>query len=242
MELTSKDWFALDGVSCGTVGLYCDTPPAQIMAERKGKSYYVGGDEEIYKDDDSFADISFRFNCYAFFPESFDTSVVFAYLQSKRKLTMSRNDGYFYRIRSISCSTSETADGSRIKYQITVKCAPFRYIDGEDAVVISGSGAVTNNGTRYCKPVYTITLSANYGQGTLTVNGHPLTITIPDTNPVSNGKIIIDADLEMAYGTDGSNRTMQTAGIFRFLAVGVNVVELGGICQSVSIKRNGRCY
>jgi hypothetical protein len=67
MEVTSKDWFALDGVSCGTVGLYCDTPPVQIMAERKGQNYYVGSDEEVYKDDDSFSDISFRFNCYAFF-------------------------------------------------------------------------------------------------------------------------------------------------------------------------------
>lgn len=242
MEVTSKDWFALDGVSCGTVGLYCDTPPVQIMAERKGQNYYVGSDEEIYKDDDSFSDISFRFNCYAFFPESFDTSAVFAYLQGKRKLTMSRNDGYFYRIRNISCSTSEKADGSRIKYQITVKCAPFRYIDDEEAVVISSSGVVMNNGTRYCKPVYTLTLSANYGQGTLTVNGHQLTITIPESNPVADGKFIVDADIEMAYGTDGSNRTMQTAGIFRFLAVGQNAVTLGGICQSVSIKRNGRCY
>lgn len=242
MEVTSKDWFALDGVSCDTVGLYCDTPPVQIMAERKGQNYYVGSDEEIYKDDDSFSDISFRFNCYAFFPESFDTSEVFAYLQGKRKLTMSRNDGYFYRIRNISCSTSEKADGSRIKYQITVKCAPFRYIDDEEPVVISGSGAITNDGTRYCKPVYTITLSANSGQGVLIVNGNQVTITIPESNPVSDGKFIVDADIEMAYGTDGNNRTMQTAGIFRFLAVGQNVVQLGGICQSVSIKRNGRCY
>lgn len=242
MEVTSRDWFALDGVSCDTVGLYCDTPPVQIMAERKGQSYYVGGDEELYKDDDSFSDISFRFNCYAFFPEDFDTSAVFAYLQGRKKLTMSRNDGYYFRIRNIQCSTSEKADGSRIKYQITVKCAPFRYIDDEEAVVITGSGVVMNNGTRYCKPIYTITLSANYGQGTLTVNGHQLTITIPESNPVSDGKFIVDADIEMAYGTNGSNRTMQTAGIFRFLAVGQNAVTLGGICQSISIKRNGRCY
>ena len=60
MEVTSKDWFALDGVSCESVGLYCDTPPVQIMAERRGQAYQVGQDEDQYKDDDSFADISFR--------------------------------------------------------------------------------------------------------------------------------------------------------------------------------------
>ena len=241
-NITSQDWFKLDGVSCESVGLYCDTPPVQIMAERRGQAYQVGQDEDQYKDDDSFADISFRFNCYAFFPEDFDTSAVFAYLQGRKKLTMSRNDGYYFRIRNIQCSTSEKADGRRIKYQITVKCAPFRYIDNEEDVTITTSGTVTNAGTRYCKPVYTVALSANYGTGALIVNGQTLTITIPQADAVSDGKIIIDAEKEMAYGTDYSNRTMQTAGIFRYLAIGQNLVQCTGICTGVTIKRNGRCY
>ena len=77
MVILENDWFALDGVSCTSVGLSCDTPPVQIMANRTGNLYQVGIDESIYTPDDQYSDITFKFRCFAMHPDSFDTSAVF---------------------------------------------------------------------------------------------------------------------------------------------------------------------
>jgi phage-related protein len=194
--------------------------------------------------DDSYDDIAYPVTLrIAGEPERFDNSALYALLHGARQLKISQLPRYFFRVKRISGITpTARLRGNEFTYNLTFTLSPFKYIDAEPTVELTGGGVVLNNGTRYCKPVYTLTMSANSGQGTLTVNGRQVTITIPETDELADGRFIVDADLEMAYGTDGSNRTMQTAGIFRFLAVGQNAVTLGGICQSVNIKRNGRCY
>lgn len=244
MEVNSVDSFSLDGVSCASVGLWCDTPPIQVLAEEKGNSYAVGKDEEMYISDDSFRDIQFRITAYAFFTDDFDTSSVYAYLRGKKRLSLSRNTGYYWKIRSISCSATEKADGKRIKYQITVKCAPFRYVDNEETVTLTGAGQVQNAGTRYCMPVYTLHLSASSGTATLTVNGQSVSINIPQS--IGSTTFVIDAENQIAYsiGTGNSKtvRTMLTSGIYPYMSVGNNYVTFSGIIQSVDIQRNERCY
>lgn len=234
----------IDGVSARSLGLIVDPLNPPPMAAQRYATYAVGGDQDLSVPDDSYDDIAYPVTLrIAGEPERFDNSALYNWLHGARQLKISQLPRYFFRIKRISGITpTARLRGNELTYNLTFTLAPFKYIDAEPAIELTGGGVVINNGTRYCKPVYTITLSAAYGQGTLTVNGHPLTITIPETSPAAGNKIIIDADLEMAYGTDGSNRTMQTAGIFRFLAVGQNAVQVGGICQSVSIKRNGRCY
>lgn len=234
----------IDGVSARSLGLIVDPLSPPPMAAQRYATYAVGGDQDLSVPDDSFDDIAYPVTLrIAGEPERFDNSALYALLHGAKQLKISQLPRYFFRVKRISGITpTARLRGNELTYNLTFTLAPFKYIDAEPTVELTGGGIVRNAGDRYCKPVYTLTLSANYGQGTLTVNGHSLTITIPESNPAAGSKIIIDADLEMAYGTDGSNRTMQTAGIFRFLAPGVNVVALGGICQSVSIKRNGRCY
>ena len=240
MEVTSRDYFELDGISCSDIGLWCDTPPIQVMAEERGKNYQVGADEDIYKSDDSYSDIQFRFTAYAFFAYDFDQSNVYAFLHGKSKLTMSRNDGYYWRIRSISCSPSHSQDGLKIRYQITIRCAPFRYIDDEEDITLTAAGNVQNAGTRYCKPVYTLHLSATTGIGTLTVNGQSVVVNIPSATGSTD--FVIDSEKQIAY--DGNNMiyTKYTSGIFPWMGVGGNYVKFGGIISSVTIKRNERCY
>lgn len=242
MEVTSVDYFSLDGVSCETVGLYCDTPPVQIMAQQRGQKYAVGQDEDIYVPDDSYNDITLSFSCFAFKPDDFDTSAVYAYLHGKTKLTYTRNAGYYYKVRSFTVSVSERYDGSCIKYQITFTCKPFRYIDGEEIIDIEGTGVVWNDGTRYCKPIYTITTSALTGNGSISVNGQVFTFAATQSKPIGNKKLIIDAERMLVYDGLERNRMMITSGFLPFLSVGNSMVSLNGIAESVTIQRNERCY
>lgn len=242
MEVTSVDYFSLDGVSCQTVGLYCDTPPVQIMARQRGQKYAVGQDEDIYVPDDSYNDISLAFSCYAFKPDDFDTSQIYAYLHGKTKLTYTRNDGYYYKIRSFTVNASERYDGSCIKYTITFTCKPFRYIDNEETVTVTGRDVVTNEGTRYCKPIYTITTSSQTGNGSISVNGQALTFTATQSKPIGNKKLIVDAERMIVYDDLERNRMMITSGFLPFMNVGNNVVALSGIATSVVIQMNERCY
>lgn len=234
----------IDGVSARSLGLLVDHLPPVPMASQRFSAYAVGADEDMVVLDDSFDDIAYTVTLrIAGDPHRTDNTALYRLISNAKLLKLSILPKYFFRVKRVSgIVPNSKLRGNEMIYSLTFTLSPWKYIDSEPDIAITGSGVVTNNGNRYCKPVYTIALSANYGTGTLTVNGHPLTITIPDTNPVSNGKFIVDANLEMAYDTNGNNRTMQTAGIFRFLAVGQNAVTLGGICQSVSIKRNGRCY
>lgn len=234
----------IDGVSARSLGLIVDQLNPPPMAAQRYATYAVGGDQDLSVPDDSYDDIAYPVTLrIAGEPERFDNSALYALLHGAQQLKISQLPRYFFRVKRVSGITpTARLRGNELTYNLTFTLAPFKYIDAEPTVELTGGGVVMNNGTRYCKPVYTLTLSANYGQGTLTVNGHTVTITIPEADELADGRFIVDADLEMAYSPDGSNRTMQTAGIFRFLAVGQNTVQLGGICQSVSIKRNGRCY
>lgn len=241
MEVTSKDFFALDGISCSDIGLWCDTPPIQVLAEERGKNYQVGADEDIYKSDDSYGDIQFRFTAYAFFADDFDQSNVYAFLHGKSKLTMSRNSGYYWKIRSISCNPSQSVDGQRIRYQITVKCAPFRYVDNEEEITLTSAGNIQNAGTRYCKPVYTLHLNDSTGTGTLDVNGQTVSINLPQYATLTK-TLVIDSEKQLAYDGDNVIQTKHTSGIYPWMSVGENYVSFGGIIDSVTIKRNERCY
>ena len=240
MEVTSVDFFALDGISCSDVGLWCDTPPIQVLAEERGNNFQVGADEDLYRSDDSFNDIQFRFTAYAFFAEDFDQSNVYAFLHGKSKLTMSRNSGYYWKIRSISCNPSQSQDGKKIRYQITIRCAPFRYVDDEPEITLTAAGNVQNAGTRYCKPVYTLHLSATSGIGTLTVNGQAVVINIPSATGSTD--FVIDSEKQIAYDGNNMIHTKYTSGIFPWMGLGGNYVSFSGIISSVTIKRNERCY
>lgn len=234
----------IDGVSARSLGLIVDPLNPPPMAAQRYATYAVGGDQDLSVPDDSYDDIAYPVTLrIAGDPERFDNSALYALLHGAQQLKISQLPRYFFRVKRISGITpTARLRGNELTYNLTFTLAPFKYIDAEPTVELTGGGVVMNYGTRYCKPVYTLTMSANSGQGTLTVNGRQVTITIPETDELTDGRFIVDADLEMAYSPDGKNRTMQTAGIFRFLAPGQNAVTLGGICQAVSIKRNGRCY
>lgn len=234
----------IDGVSARSLGLIVNQLPPVPMAAQRYAAYAVGRDEDLTVQDDSFDDIAYTVTLrIAGDPKRMDNTSLYKLIQNAKKLKLSILPKYFFRVKHVSGIVPDSKlRGNEMIYSVTFALSPWKYIDAEPDVEITGSGVVTNNGTRYCKPVYTVSLSANYGTGHLKVNGQDLTITIPEASAVSDGKIIIDADKEIAYSSTGTNMTLCTAGIFRFLAVGQNTIQCTGICTGVTIKRNGRCY
>lgn len=234
----------IDGVSARSLGLIVEPLDPPPMASQRHATFAVGGDEDMNVPDDSFDDISYPITLrIAAHPERFDNAALYRWLQNAKKLKISQLPLYFFKVKAVSGITPKSkANANELTYNLALQLSPWKYLDAEPDATITGSGVVTNNGNRYCKPVYTVALSANFGQGTLKVNGHTVTITIPEVSAVSDGKIIIDAEKEIAYSSTGTNMTMCTSGIFRYLAVGQNLVQCAGICTGVTIKRNGRCY
>ena len=241
MDIISTDYFMLDDLSCSDAGLWCDTPPIQSLAEEVGTSYQIGSDTDMYVPDDSYKDITFKFICYAFNKSNFSTVTVNEFLHGKKELRISRNDGFYWKIRSISCTPSHTYDGHKIKYQINIKCEPWRYVDNETPANVTEN--VTNvqcGGTRYCKPLYKIHLSALTGTGTFAVGDQQVSIIIPTS--MDSDVLYIDSSKQIAYDDNLVMRTLYTSGIYPYMDVGQNIVTFGGIVGSIEIKRNQRCY
>lgn len=238
MFVQSKDFFRLDGVPCDSVGLYCDTPPIQTMSDRNLQSYNVGRDEALTVYDDEYKDIQFVIQAYQFKPESYDTSEIYNYLQGKQKIQFSNCEDYYYKIRSISCTPTQKYDGAIVRYQITVRCRPFKYFVDDPWISISGSGNVENAGTLYCMPQYEVH-TVGLGPASLTVNG--VTVGI-EGHTYLDGIITIDAENQYAYDHGNSIVTKYTSGIYQYLGLGGNYVLLGGTARSVRIKRNQRNF
>lgn len=114
------------------------------------------------------------------------------------------------------------------KATVNFDCKPQRWLtSGEEAMAL-GSGGVVYNPTAFAaRPLITVTGSGN---GTLTVNGHVLTLT------GVSGSIILDCDLETAY-KGSSNLNSAVTGDFPELAPGENTVALSGLTAVEIIPR-----
>jgi phage-related protein len=241
MVIESVDYFMLDEVSSNDVGLWCDTPPIQPLGDENGTSYQIGSDTDMYVSDDSYKDITFKFICYGFNKNAYSALTVYEFLRGKKELRISRQDGFYWKIRSVSCTPSQSYDGHKIKYQISIKCEPWRYIDDETIVNVTQTlTQVQCGGTRFCKPLYALHLSALTGTGTLGVGDQQVSIIIPTS--MGSNTLYIDSERQIAYDGNLVIRTQLTAGIYPFMDVGMNIVSFGGIVEGVEIKRNQRCY
>jgi phage-related protein len=232
-DLTSNDYFTVNGVSSATVGLWIDTPPVPPMSRQRVTTWQTGVDMDFSSPDDVWEDITLTFAAYAFFKSAeFGMAAVYAFLANAQTLGLSRFANRFFKVRSLNQVTPAAEyDGQRIKLQIAFNCAPWKYHTGNTAVT-PASGTVTNPGTRYSRPVYKI---AHSGACALTVNGETLQIDATAASP-----IFIDAERMIAYDESGNNQTSHTTGQFPFLVPGTNAVSTTG--TSVEITGNWRDY
>ena len=61
-DITSRDYFLLDGVSSATVGLYVDTPPIPPLAKLRYTTWQTGIDMDNASPDDVFENITLSFS------------------------------------------------------------------------------------------------------------------------------------------------------------------------------------
>lgn len=240
-EIISPDYFFINGISSETVGLYVDTPPVPPMAKQRVAVWKTGIDSDNSSPDDVWEPIQLTLSCYMFSKENFDMSAVYAFLANARTLQISRFSSRYFKIMQVNAITPQQQhDGKRIKIQIQFACNPFKYHVSNPEIPIT-ENKLENPGTRYSRPLYKITHEVG-GDTILSVNGQTCTINYQASSP-----IYIDAERMIAYNDSGVNQTQYTAGLFPFLAPGMNllsVVHSSGISSaaSLTVKGNWRDY
>ena len=239
MEVRNDD-FWINGVSARSIGITTVDPLVPPpMASRRYNTYQIGSDTDLVDADDSFDDITYPITMRVIGrPGSLDNSALYAFLANARTLRLSRLKGYEFRVQEIAgISPTMRAKGNEMIYNVSFKLAPWKYVSDEPEITLTEAGNVQNAGTRYCKPVYKLTITGA-GTGTLTVNGQTVVVNIP----FGSGTFTIDSEKQLAY--DGSNaiHTQYTSGIFPWMNVGNNFVQFGGVVSGVTIKRNERCF
>ena len=243
ITVPSLDWFKLDGVLCDTMGIRCDTPPVPPMARKRYTTFKYGGDEDGVFSDDSFENVKYTLT-YHKFPMSqtadYNDKDLYAWILSGKILEVSRTYGYYFKIRTIDGITPTVRqDGMRIDYKISFTLSPFRYMKNNDEFALPNDGIITNNGTRYSKPIVKLTKN-DENEATVMTNGFEFKIAASQS-----GLITIDSNRMLVYKTSGATNTaitQYTTGNLPMFAVGSNLMQVSSNISNVTIIGNWRCY
>lgn len=234
----TRDDFWLDDVSVSSLGYAVEIPPPPPMSVQQYTQYRYGGDTMGFAPDNEFDPLTITLTVRKFrSPANFDASDLYAFVQGKKKLQLSRFPGYHYRIRRVlGITPRQKAKGNEITYQIQFVCDPWKYLDDNDEFVLPQDGIVTNPGTRYSKPV--LRFSAN-GGAYITTNGELLTIV------GESGLITVDSNRMLIYKTENATNISimeKTSGRLPMLSVGTNIIQVSAHVSSCTITGNWRCY
>ncbi len=230
--------FWLDGVSGSSLGLAVEIPPVPPMALQQYTVYRFGGDALGYAPDNEFDAITITINARVIRnPENYDNSALYAFLQGKRLLKISRLPGHHFRVRRVlGITPKQKAYGNDITYQLQFVCDPWKYLDENPETVLPVGGVIKNPGTRYSKPIIRCTISSV--PATITTNGETLTIN-------QTGQITIDSERMLVYKTVGNVNTavtQYTIGKLPMFSVGQNQVVVSNGVSNVTVIGNWRCY
>lgn len=230
--------FWLDGVSGSSLGLAVEIPPVPPMALQQYTVYRFGDDSLGYAPDNEFDAITITINARVIRnPENYDNSALYAFLQGKRLLKISRLPGHHFRVRRVlGVTPKQKAYGNDITYSMQFVCDPWKYLDSNDEFVLPQGGVIVNHGTRYSKPIIRCTISA--APATITTNGETLTIN-------QTGQITIDSERMLVYKTVGNVNTavtQYTLGKLPMFSVGQNQITVSSGVSNVTVVGNWRCY
>lgn len=233
--LKSKDWFKINGISSDTVGIYVDTPSVPPMARQRYTTYQTSTDEDRTSPDDTYENLNYSLTFYTFDRESFDNSDIYAFLAKAETLQISRFSGYYFKVREVHVDSAENiSKGLKIRYNVTFILAPFKYVINNPETPVTSGDIVTNNGTRYSKPVFRIA-----GTGDIKINVNGSVFEVKELS--ENQEIVVDSSRYITYS--GNNLFYnRTVGKYPLLAVGDNRISYEGNISSVKITKNERCY
>ena len=236
VNLVSKDYFKINGISSNSVGIFVDTPSIQPKAKQRVSVSKTGNDEDLYTPDNIYDPIKYKLIFYTFDRETFDNSDIYAFLADAKTLEVSRLPGFYFRVLQVSEVTAERwDDGKYVKYTVIFTLSSFKYKTDNEWITLSSGDIVTNTGTRYCKPTLEIT-GAN------------------ETDFIFNGKIfklffssegqtvIVDSERKTVYDKNAKAYLWNfVAGEYPFLSVGDTQVVWYNPAD-VKIRKNERCY
>ena len=242
MELVSGAKFYFNSISSDSVGLYVDTLPIPNMGQMRYSQWMVGADEDRSAPDWTFEDIEYPITAYKFLPDSLDDTILHEFFQNPQTLQLSILPGVFFKIRSIRVNAVGEYDNRRIRYDITLTLAPFRYNTNNDELLLDDqSGTVVQvEGNRYAKPVFRIIARAQTLIGgetiKITVNGQEFDVHIPDA-----ATTYIDSDREIVY-SNGYLLRDNALGKYPLLSPGANLISWTGSPSAVYLTKNERWY
>ena len=240
--MANKDWFMLNGVLTDTLeNIKVNTPEIPPFASRKVSMYDVGSDEIEAFSDDTYENVPYSLTFFSF-GRTFDTTDIYAFLADAKTLIVSRTPQYYYKIRSMSMATPELSyDGYKVKYRLNFQLAPFRYAVENPFTDVSHASIITNNGSRYCKPIIEVT-----GQGDITIQVNPenvgtnqFTLHLGDAEKT----VIADSERELVYQkSDNKILWNISSGYFPILPPGNNQILYSDTSLTTKIKKNERWY
>lgn len=230
--IVSPDNFFLNGISSATVGLFTDTPPVPPMPKQRYSQYQITADTDFITPDDSFESVTLSIKCYTFFNENFNNNSIYSFLVGAKTLQISRFDGYYYKVQSVSLSApSSIHNGGRINYKVDFLCEPFKYSSNNEMEDVTGNNIVYA-GTRYSKPLF---LLEGSGDVSITVNGYSFSISS------ISGQVAIDSQKCLCY-TSSTIINNQTQGRFPILNSGNNSFSSSGDITRIVVQKNTRWY
>lgn len=237
----TRDDFWLDGIAGSSLGLAIEIPPVPPLAAQHYTQYDFGGDTMGFAPDTVFDPITITVvGRMLRRPDSFDSTALYAFLQCKKLLKLSRLAGYHFRIRRVlGVTPKQTAKGNDISYQMQFVCDPWKYLDDNPEAVLPQDGVIVNPGTRYSKPIVRLTKSGS-DEATITTNGVQFKIAASQT-----GLITIDSDRMLVYKTVNNINTaitQYTTGNLPMLSPGQNIMQVSSNITGVTIVGNWRCY
>lgn len=236
----TRDDFLLDGVSALSFGLAVEMPQPVPPAKQRYTTW-KSGDTDHSTPDDSFEDVRYTLTARRIkSPDDFRISGLYAALATAKTLQITRNPGRYYRIsRLIDVQPTASYHGNEIACKITFMLSPFAY-HNDNPEFTPENNNIVNPGTRYSRPVYTLTQENYSNDCSISVNGQVLDVTFP---PVAYYpcEVVIDAERMIAYNGDtGENCMRYTYGFLPFLSPGNNAI-IANNC-SVKVKGNWRDY
>lgn len=235
VDVTSKDFFKINGISSETVRIFVDTPSVPSMAKQRVTAYRTGSDEDLYTSDKSYDALKYKLIFYTFDRETFDNTDIYAFFADANTLEISRLPNYYFRVRQVEVNAEGKYGGKFVKYTATFTLAPFKYKTDNEWQTINSGDIVVNSGTTSCKPLLELT---GTGETDFVFNGIVFKLFFPDTGQT----VIADSERKIVYDKDTKERLYNyTAGFFPILPVGGTQVTWDKP-STVKILKNERCY
>jgi phage-related protein len=232
---TSDNSFSIDGVSSDTYGIWVDTFEPIPKAKRRVTTYFTGEDEGNAIPDEVYEFITFSIRFYKFFPDGYDDSPLYLFLNSGNTLQLSCLSDYYFKIIAIDLvQVGQIADAKRFDYVATFTLVPFKYGVSNDWITVSNGDTVVNSGNRFSKPLIEITGAS--GDITIGVNDDRYKIN------GASGTVYIDSSRFILYDDNNQLITGKDEGKLPQLAVGNNTITWTGTLSTFKIKTNWRKY